>query len=155
MMEGKLAELTKALQQAAKEGQESRVKGVGALSQELLNREMLDWNRFTNRRQVGSYTGLCPGEDSTGDSRMMLPIDKHGNPRVRALLVEVAWLLPKFQPDYKPLQRWKWLFDRDKPAAASLRKKAVVALARRLAIDLWRIKTGRAKAEDVGLKLAA
>jgi transposase len=153
----KLAELTMRLRKAAEEKQTSgaRVKGVGLLSSELLDREMGDWNRFHNRRQVASYTGLCPGEDSSGDSHMSLSIDKHGNPRVRAVLVELAWLLPRYQPDYKPLARWKWVFDKSSKAPAAMKKKAVVALARRLAVDLWRIRTGRAQASELGLKLAA
>ena len=60
---------------------------IGPLSSELLDREIGDWHRFANRRQVASYTGLCPGEDSSGDSQMSLSVDKHGNPRVRAVLV--------------------------------------------------------------------
>ena len=151
----KLAELTAALRQAWARKKEPRVKAIGALSTELLDREIGDWNRFKNRRQVASYTGLCPGEDSTGDSQMSLSIDKHGNPRVRAILVECAWLLPRLQKDYKPLQRWKWVFEKNSKAGKALRKKAAVALARHLAVDLWRIKTGRARPEDLGLKLAS
>jgi transposase len=151
----KLQELTAALQKAAPERKMPRLKGIGTLSSELLDREMVDWNRFANRRQVASYTGLCPGEDSSGDSHTSLSIDKHGNPRVRAVLIELAWLLPRYQPDYKPLARWKWMFEPAAKAPAALRKKAVVALGRRLAVDLWRIRTGRAKPQDLGLKLVA
>jgi transposase len=155
----KLEELTHRIKQTALQkqaaGQQERVRGVGPLSAELLDREMGDWNRFANRRQVASYTGLCPGEDSSGDSHTMLSIDKHGNPRVRAVLVELAWLLPRYQPDYKALARWKWVFEKTSKAPAAMRKKAVVALARRLAVDLWRIRTGRAQPSDLGLKLAA
>lgn len=129
-----------------------RIKGIGLLSEQLLEREIMDWTRFSNRRQVASYTGLCPGEESSGDQQMSLSIDKHGNPRIRALLVELAWLLPRYQPDYLRLKRWKGVFE--KPGRA-MRKKAAVALARHLAVDLWRIKTGRAKPEDLGLKLVA
>ncbi len=85
---------------------------------------------------------------------MSLSIDKHGNPRVRAILVECAWLLPRLQPDYKPLQRWKWVFEKNSKAGKALRKKAAVALGRHLGVDLWRIKTGRARPEDLGLQLA-
>jgi transposase len=157
----KLRKMTSDLRKAAADKtcadgkQECRVRGIGPLSSELLDREISDWSRFANRRQVGSYTGLCPGEDSSGDSRMSLSIDKHGNPRVRAVLVELAWLLPRYQPDYQRLQRWKWVFDPRSKGTASMRKKAVVALARQLAVDLWRIKTGRASPQDLGLKLAA
>jgi transposase len=148
-------ELTAELEKAAVERKTQRVRGVGLLSSELLDREVGDWNRFANRRQVASYTGLCPGEDSSGDSRVSLSIDKHGNPRVRATLVELAWLLPRYQPDYKPLARWKAVFDPAGKAPSAQRKKAVVALARRLAVDLWRIRTGRARPQDLGLQLAA
>jgi transposase len=138
---------------AAPQNPSCRLKGIGPLSAELLDREIGDWNRFKNRRQIASYTGLCPGEDSSGDSRMSLSIDKHGNPRLRALLVECAWLLTRFQKDYKPLQKYKGLFEKDSRAGKALRKKAVVALARHLAIDLWRIRTGRARPQDLGLVL--
>jgi transposase len=155
----KLEELTNRIKQAALEkqvsGQQQRIKGVGPLSSELLDREIGDWNRFANRRQVASYTGLCPGEDSSGDNQTMLSIDKHGNPRVRAVLVELAWLLPRYQPDYKPLGRWKWVFDPRSKAPASMRKKGIVALARRLAVDLWRVRTARADPMKMGLKIVA
>jgi transposase len=150
----KLAELTAALKTAAAAKKQPRVRGIGPLSSELLDREIGDWHRFANRRQVASYTGLCPGEDSSGDTQMSLSIDKHGNPRVRAVLVECAWLLPRYQPGYKPLQRWKWVFDPASKAGRALRKKVIVALARRLAVDLWRIKTGRSRPQDLGLDLA-
>ena len=161
LMQKNLDELTDRLCEAAKaknakgkgKKEQSRIKGIGHLSNELLDREIVDWDRFTNRRQIASYTGLCPGEDSSGESQRSLSIDKHGNPRLRAILIELAWLLVRFQPDYCRLQRWKWIFE--KPGAKAMRKKAVVALARQLAVDLWRIKTGRATPEDLGLKLAA
>jgi len=49
-----------------------------------------NWHRFSNRRRVGSYTGLCPGEDSSGNTRIQRCVTKHGNPRLRAALVEAA-----------------------------------------------------------------
>jgi transposase len=153
LMQKQMEELTEDICSSARARSEPRIKGIGHLSQELLDREMGDWNRFANRRQVASYTGLCPGEDSSGESQRTLSIDKHGNPRVRTVLVELAWLLPRFQPDYRRLQRWKWVFEQK--GAKGMRKKAVVALARQLAVDLWRIKTGRATAQEMGLKLVA
>jgi transposase len=144
--------LTAALRTAGAAKKEPRIKGIGPLSTELLDREVR-WHDFQNRRQIGSYTGLCPGEDSTGDSELRLSIDKHGNPRVRALLVELAWLLPRFQPDYIRLARWKWVFEPGSKASSAVRKKAAAALGRHLGVDLWRIKTGRARPEDLGLTL--
>jgi transposase len=116
---------------------------------------MGDWDRLKNRRQVGSFFGLCPGEASSGDSKMNLSIDKHGNPRLRAILVELVWLLARFQPNYIRLERWRWVLEPGSKAPAGMRKKAVVALARLLAIDLWRIKTGRVRPEDLGLRLVS
>jgi len=152
MIQKKLKELTVQLCQSAQQKSKERIKGIGHLSSELLDREIGDWNRFANRRQVASYTGLCPGEETSGDTQMSLSIDKHGNPRVRAVLVELAWLLPRFQPDYRRLARWKWVFEK---GGKAMRKKAAVALARQLAVDLWRIKTGRAQPQELGLKLAS
>jgi len=52
--------------------------GLGKLTSEILEREVLIWNRFKNRLQVGSYTGLCPREDSSSDRRFQGSINKHG-----------------------------------------------------------------------------
>jgi transposase len=105
-----------------------------------------------NRRQVASYTGLCPGVSGTARSFVNLSVNKCGNQRLRAVLVELAWLLPRYQPQYVPLLRWKAVLSGKNRAA---KKKAVVALARRLAVDLWRINTGQTTPEQLGLKLAA
>ena len=61
------------------------------LSLLILCREMMDWDRFKNRRHVGSFTGLVPSEGSTGLSRRLGSVTKVGNPTVRAILVEMAW----------------------------------------------------------------
>ena len=122
-------------------------KGVGQLTAGLLQMEILDWARFKNRRQVASYTGLCPSEYSTGERRRQGSVSKHGNPRVRHQLVEASWRLLQWQPDYPPLQKLR------AAVGKRARKRAVVAAARRLAIDLWRINTGQCPAEKLGLKL--
>lgn len=122
-------------------------KGVGELTAALLTGEILDWSRFKNRRQVASYTGLCPSEHSSGLKRRQGGISKHGNPRVRHQLVEACWRLLQWQPDYPPLKRLR------AASGARARKRAVVAAARHLAIDLWRINTGQCRAEKLGLKL--
>jgi transposase len=122
-------------------------KGVGALTAALLAGEILDWRRFANRRQVASYTGLCPSEHSSGLKRRQGGVSKHGNPRVRHQLVEACWRLLLWQPTYPPLQKLR------AATGARARKRAVVAAARRLAIDLWRINTGQCPAEKLGLQL--
>jgi transposase len=122
-------------------------KGVGPLTASLLAVEILDWGRFRNRRQVASYTGLCPSEHSSGRRRRQGAVSKHGNPRVRHHLVEASWRLLKWQRDYPPLKKLR------AAVGQRARKRAVVAVARRLAIDLWRINTGQCSAEKLGLKL--
>jgi transposase len=125
-------------------------KGFGALTSEVLKREVLDWKRFTNRRQVASMTGMCPGVRASGNRSISGPISKHGNPRIRRALVELAWRVVKFQPNYKPVIKWRSVLS-NKAAGGGARKKAIVAVGRHLAIDLWRIQTGRCTATDLKL----
>ena len=66
-------------------------KGLGELSLAILEAEVCDWERFGNRKQVGSYTGCCPGEHSSGGKRRLGCIDRMGNGRVRSILVETVW----------------------------------------------------------------
>ena len=73
-------------------------------------------------------------------------IDRMGNGRVRCLLVEAVWRFLQWQPQWKAAARMKVKL----AAGSALRKKTVVALARLLAIDLWRWRTGRATLEDLG-----
>jgi transposase len=124
--------------------------GEGELTHELLARELIDPQRFRNARQVGNYFGLCPSESSSAERRRLGSITKHGNPRLRRLMVELAWRISRFQPRYRAVRRWAAVLEGSKSSAAA-RKKAIVALARRLAVDLWRIATGRVKAEELGL----
>jgi transposase len=121
-------------------------KGLGELSLGILEAEVCDWKRFSNRKQVGSYTGCCPGEHSSGGKRRLGSIDRMGNGRVRSILVETVWRLLYWQPFWKSARKMKFKL-LDGPA---MRKKAVVALARQLAIDLWRWRTGRATLGDLG-----
>jgi len=127
-----------------------RVRGLGGLTQQVLEREVCDWGRFRNRREVASYTGLCPREDSSGGHRRQGAISKHGNPRLRVLLIELAWRLVRFQPQYRALRRWGRVLS-DPRGSVAQRKKAIVAVARELAVDLWRLATGRVSAEQLGL----
>jgi transposase len=124
--------------------------GEGELTHELLARELIDPERFRNSRQVGNYFGLCPSESTSDQRRRLGPITKHGNPRLRRLMVELAWRISRFQPNYRGLRRWGALLENRKASAAA-RKKAIVALARQLAVDLWRIATGRVQAQELGL----
>jgi transposase len=124
-------------------------KGFGQLTSEVVRREVLDWNRFKNRRQVASLTGMCPGVRASGNKSVSGPINKHGNPRLRRALVELAWRVVRYQPRYGPVLKWRRvLANKQSPGG---RKKAIVAIGRRLAIDLWRLQTGRCSAADLKL----
>jgi transposase len=145
-LEEKIRALWVQLQSAAAPGQ---ARGLGAMTSVLIDREIGNWARFQNRRQVGSYTGLCPGEYSSGQTRYQSCITKHGNPRLRAALVELAWRLVRFQPDYKPVVKWRAILAKGALATGPARKKAIVAVARQLAVDLWRVRTGRISAQTL------
>jgi transposase len=126
-----------------------RPKGLGGLTCEVIEREVGDWKRFTSRRQVGSYTGLCGGISSSGKNCRLLPITKHGNARLRTALVELAWRLVVWQPNSLLVKKWWHVLGKAKAARAA-KKKAIVAMARQLAVDLWRWRTGRIEPTTLG-----
>src|SRR5438128_4908842 len=103
-LQERIAALTIQLQSAADPKQP---RGMGLMTSVIIDREIGDWNRFNNRRQIASYTGLCPGEYSSGNSRLQSCVTKHGNPRLRAALVEPSWRLVRFLPKYKPILKWR------------------------------------------------
>jgi transposase len=126
-------------------------RGVGALTSQVLEREVLCWERFKNRRQVASLTGMCPGVRASGQTQQTGPITKHGNRRLRTALVELAWRWVRFQPDYKPIKRCWGVLSSSKSSGAA-KKKAIVAVGRHIAIDLWRLNTGRTTTEKLSLR---
>ena len=60
--------------------------------------EINDFTRFATAAQFVSYIGLCPGQDSSGKSKIMLPLTKAGNRRVRALFCESAKAIKRTNP---------------------------------------------------------
>ena len=128
--------------------------GIGKLSTVVMTREICSWERFRNRRAISCYTGLCPGEHTSGTKRMPGSVTKHGNPHLRAALVECAWRMVRFQPNYPPVKKRLSVLAKGARATGAQRKKAIVAVARHLAVDLWRIHTGRCSAAQLGLSSA-
>src|SRR5436190_10448978 len=126
--------------------------GLGKLTSQILEREVADWNRFKNRRQVASYTGLCPREDSSSDRRFQGSINKHGNRRLRPALIECLWRLCVYQPEYRAVKKWRPELLNPKTSRPR-RKKIIVALARTFAVDWWRVRTNRCQAQELGFKL--
>ena len=149
VLDEQIATLTTQIEAAAPKELPS---GLGKLTSVVVTREVCDWRRFKNRRQVGSYTGMCPGEYSSGSKRVPGSVTKHGNPRLRAALVELAWRLVRFQPTYPPIAKRLEILRRGAKAPGSARKKAIVAVARQLAVDLWRFHTGQCSAEKLGFQ---
>ena len=110
------------------------LNGIGEKSAWPLVNEVF-YRRFDNRRQVGAFFGLDGTPYDSGESRREQGISKAGNRRARALAIELAWLWQTHQPN-SDLSRW--FQQRVGQAKGKVRKIAVVALARKLMIALWR-----------------
>jgi transposase len=123
-------------------------KGFGAQSICQLDREIGDYHRFKNRRQIACFGGLVPQEYSTGTHQRLGSITKVGSPRIRRLSVEMGWRLVHFQPNYGPIMQWGQAL---RGSNKALKKKAIVAVARRLLVDIWKMRTGRTSPQALGL----
>jgi transposase len=124
-------------------------KGFGRLNFALLSRELCNYQRFKNRRNVGGFTGLCGGVSSSGAYHLDLSINKAGSSYLRTLLIETAWRMVYWQPDYTGLKAWNVLRQTGRLANRRLRKIALVAVAHQLGVDLWRWQTGQVTAEQL------
>jgi transposase len=144
-----------ALEKAQRKQLEARAprhlpKAIGALTWVQIALEICQWKRFGNRRQVASYTGLCPGVHQSGGSKRDGCINRHGNPRIRTLLIEMVWRMVRYQPDYPPVRALV-----AGVARGAARRKLAVAAARRLAIDLWRLATEQTTPQKLNLIVPA
>jgi transposase len=109
--------------------------GIGPSSAWLLDKEWLGWRRFRNRREVAASVGLAGSPYSSGEAQVEQGIAKAGNKRVRWLLVELAWCWLRYQPDS---ELTGWFNARFAGGGKRMRRIGIVAVARRLAIALWR-----------------
>lgn len=130
-------------------------KGLGVRTHLNLSAEICDWGRFGNRRQIGSYAGMCPSEYSSGPNQKLGSIDRMGNASVRTMLVEAAWRMVRYQPKWRGLKKFLAVLGKGAKASKTARRKAIVAVARLLAVDLWRVQTGRCTLEELGFAPAA
>jgi transposase len=118
----------------------AQLRGIGAHGGWVLVQEFFGWRKFQNGREVGSLAGLTPTPYQSGESRREQGISKAGNRYVRGIVIELAWSWLRYQPDSK-LSRW--YLKRFADAGMRARKVGIVAVARRLLIDLWRfLETG-------------
>jgi len=109
--------------------------GIGSVSSWTFVMEFFGWRQFQNRREVGALAGLTPTPYDSGKSLREQGISKAGNQRVRALAVEIAWAWLRFQPQSHLSQ---WYLKRYANGGKRMRRIGIVAVARKLLIDLWR-----------------
>jgi transposase len=112
-----------------------RLRGIGWVGAWVLASEIYGWRTFGNRREVGGALGLTPTPYSSGEDEREQGISKAGNARARAMLVELAWLWLRYQPDSALSQ---WFKTRFSGGGKRMRRIGIVALARRLGVALWR-----------------
>lgn len=115
------------------------LQGSGGTGAAILAREVFA-RTFANRRQLGSYLGLTPSACDSGSTTRCQGISKAGNSWARRVLIEIAWLWRKHQPT-SPLSSWYAAKARNQ--SRRIRRIMLIALARKLAITLWRyVETG-------------
>jgi transposase len=113
----------------------TQLRAIGAKGAWILVKELFGWRRFANRRELAGCLGLAPTPYASGDSQIEQGISKAGNHRARALLVELSWSWLRLQPTSALTQ---WFNRRFAAGGKRMRRVGIVALARRLAIALWR-----------------
>lgn len=108
---------------------------IGLGSSWIFVMELFGWRQFSNRREVAAAVGLAPTPYNSGDSQREQGISRAGNRRARKLLIEIAWCWLRLQPDSELSQ---WYRRRFAGGGARMRRIGIVAMARRLVVDLWR-----------------
>ncbi len=115
------------------------LRGIGLSSASMFVAEIFGWRQIRNRRELAALAGLAPTPYASGQGDREQGISKAGNKRVRAMAVEIAWCWLRWQPD-SALSKW---FERRFGSGKRTRRIGIVAVARRLLVELWRfLKTG-------------
>src|SRR5208282_4125188 len=116
-----------------------RIRGIGTNFSAVLVREVF-YRSFANRRQLASYVGIAPMPYQSGGMDRDRSISRAGNPRARTTLIQLAWLWLRYQPG-SALSNW--FRGRVGTLQGRTRRIAIVAMARKLLIALWRyVETG-------------
>jgi transposase len=145
------ADLTPAAAQMAQRSELLlRLKSLGPAFTTTLTNEVF-YKDFRNRREVASYFGLTPSPWQSGGIDRDQGISKAGNPRARCAAIEMAWLWLRHQPDSKLTQEYR---RRTLNASKRIKRVAIVALARKLIVALWRYLTTGLVPEGAMLKTA-
>ena len=112
-----------------------RLRAIGPSGAWVYVNEFFGWRRFRNRKEVGAAAGLTPTPYQSGETNREQGISKAGSRHIRAVAIEMAWCWLRYQPGSR-LSRWyQARFSR---GGARARKVGIVALARKLLIELWR-----------------
>ncbi len=111
-----------------------RIRGIGENFAAVLVREVL-YRPFANRKHLASYVGLTPMPYQSGSMDRDRRIGRAGNTRARTTLVQLAWLWLRYQPDSALAA---WFRERVGTLAGRTRRIAIIAMARKLLIALWR-----------------
>ena len=126
-----------AAEMARRRGLLFQLKGLGPAFSGTLTNEAL-YKDFDNRRQVCAYVGLAPSPWQSGGTDREQGVSKAGNPRARKAVVELAWLWIRHQPNSALTH---WFLARTVKASKRIKRIAIVALARKLMVALWRYLT--------------
>ena len=127
-----------------------RIRGIGENFSAVLVREVL-YRPFGNRKQLASYVGLAPMPHQSGNMDRDRRIGRAGNARARKTLVQMAWLWLRYQPE-SGLSIW--FRERVGELQGRTRRIAIVAMARKLLIALWRFTETGEIPDDVTLGTA-
>jgi transposase len=127
-----------------------RLKGIGPEFAAVLSLEGF-YRHFENRRQVAAYAGLAPSPWQSGQITHEQGISATGNPRLRTAAIELAWLWQRHQPDSA---QSRWFRERVGTERGRPRRIAIVAMARKLLVALWRFVTQGVMPEGAVLKTA-
>ncbi len=115
------------------------IRGIGANFSAVLVREVF-YRSFGNRRQLASYVGIAPMPYQSGGMDRDRSTSRAGNPRARTTMIQLAWLWLRYQPGSALAI---WFRERVGTLAGRTRRIAIVAMARKLLIALWRyVETG-------------
>src|SRR5664279_2024869 len=126
------------------------IKGIGPEFATILWTEAF-FRIFANRKQVAAYAGLAPTPWQSGSVAHEQGVSKAGNPRLRATMIQLAWLWLRHQPD-SALARW--FHERVTRNGGRLRKTTIVALARKLLVALWKYVNAGVVIEGAVMKAA-
>jgi transposase len=127
-----------------------RLRSIGPEFAAVLSFEGLN-RSYANRRQIASFGGLAPTPWKSGTIDRDQGISKAGNPRLRKAMIELAWLWLRYQPG-SALSRW--FRERVGDQRGRVRKIAIIAVARKLLIALWRYVSQGVLPEGAVLKAA-